>query len=117
MKTAALYASAVIPLEDLMNEIRKFLFLVLGVLICLFTINTYAEELVLNKMMKTALKKFNPNFVVWETSDYSLSIQKDAVENNREPYSLLLDVNKDQKDDLIPFGVDNKHIRRLFLLS
>jgi hypothetical protein len=100
-----------------MKNNRKLLFLVFGVLICVFTIDTYMEELVLNKMMKTALKKFNPQFDVWETSDYSLTIQKAAVENNRNPYYLLVDVNEDQKDDLILDGHDNKNNLLICLLS
>ncbi len=77
---------------------------------------THAEEVVINKKMEAALKKFNPQFVVWEAKDYSATIQKDSVENNRHPYSIVLDANEDKKDDLVLDGHDNKNNLLICLL-
>ncbi len=96
--------------------IKKRMVFTISLIFFSIAIVTHAEEVVINKKMEAALKKFNPQFVVWEAKDYSATIQKDSVENNRHPYSIVLDANEDKKDDLVLDGHDNKNNLLICLL-
>ncbi len=97
--------------------IKKCSFFTLVSICCVMASTTFAKELIINKKMSTTLKKFNPQFVAWETQDYTPTVQKDAVGKKRHPYALNLDVNGDKKSDLILNGHDDQHNILLCLLS
>ena len=84
-----------------------------------FLIATFActEQKLLNDQMSLALKKFNPRFEAWKPADYAPAIQKSAIEDKRLPYALILDLNKDKKNDLILDGHDDKNNLLICLLS
>ena len=80
-------------------------------------LQTHLEEFVINRNMSAALSKFNPKFVSWKTSDYTVKIQNDATENKRHPYALELNLNDDNKNDIILDGHDDQQSIILCLLS
>ena len=84
-----------------------------------FLIVTFActEQKLLNDQMSLALKKFNPRFEAWKPADYAPAIQKSAIEDKRLPYALILDLNKDKKNDLILDGHDDKNNLLIGILS
>jgi len=105
----------IMPLRD--HMIKKCILLSMASILCLSATFAQAEEVVVNNQMKTALKKFNNKFVIWETIDYSPTIQKYAIEEHRTPYALNLDVNGDKNSDLVLDGHDDKNNLLICLLS
>jgi hypothetical protein len=97
--------------------IKKCILLTMASILCLSAIHAQAEEVVVNKQMKDALAKFNSNFVIWTSIDYSPTMQKYAIEERRVPYALNLDVNGDNKSELILDGHDDKYSLLICLLS
>ena len=97
--------------------INKFLRYTLAVVF--FSIVSFAcsEKTLLNDEMSLALKTFNPRFEAWKPDDYLPAIQQSASEKKRLPYALILDVNKDKKNDIILDGHDDKNNLLLCLLS
>lgn len=71
----------------------------------------------LDERMTAALEAFNPRFQIRTTEDYSPKIRKDAVNNERRPFMLRLDANRDGADDLILDGHDDRQNILLCLLS
>lgn len=76
-----------------------------------------AEELILTDEMVDTLNDYNVSFKVWESKDYSHTIQNSAKAKNRQPFYLSLDVNEDSKPDLILDGRDDKHNILVCLIS
>jgi hypothetical protein len=105
--------ASVMPLGDYM--IKKWLPLTLGFF--LFSVFTFAEEGIIDKKMKAALRESNPQFATWGTQDYSPTVQRDALERNRPPYALILDVNEDKKNDVVLDGHDKENNLLICLLS
>ena len=95
----------------------KHLLLAMGSILCLIATFAQAEEVLINKQMKTAMNKFNKQFVAWKTIDYSPTIQKNSIEEHRSPYILNLNINDDNKSDLILDGHDNNNNLLICLLS
>ena len=76
-----------------------------------------AEKALLNDKMSLALKTFNPRFEAWKPDDYLPAIQQSAIEKKHLPYALILDVNKDKKNDIVLDGHDDKNNLLICLLS
>lgn len=77
----------------------------------------HAEGKLINDEMSLVLKKFNPRFEAWKPTDYVSAVQKNAMENKRPPYALILDVNKDKKNDIVLDGHDDKNNLLICFLS
>lgn len=76
--------------------------------------------LLLPKKMQSVIKKNYPNFVLWETSDYTNKIVnrlKKDKDFKRAPFALIADVNKDGILDVILDGHDNKSSLLICVLS
>lgn len=99
------------------SMINKFLLFTSAFLFCSIVSFAHAEEKLMNDKMSLALKKFNPRFETWKPTDYSPVVQKDAIENKRLPYALILDINKDKKSDIILDGHDDKNTLIIGILS
>ena len=97
--------------------IKKCTFLTVVFICFVLSSLTHAEDKVVNNQMEAALKTFNPKFVPWKTSDYTTTVQRDAVEHKRRAYALGLDLNGDQEEDLILDGHDDQHNILVCLLS
>ena len=70
--------------------------------------------------MKSALTKFDASFVPWKTNDYTSKILSDVKKENnpqRAPFALIIDVNKDNKFDVILDGHDNNKAMLICILS
>jgi hypothetical protein len=78
---------------------------------------SFAGTLNINEVMLSALKQFNHRFVTWSAQDFTPTIQRDAVNNIRQPYSLSVDFNRDGKGDLILDGHDDTSGLLLCVLS
>jgi hypothetical protein len=62
------------------------------------------HQLLLPLEMEKALKEYNPNFKLWESTDYTPMIRNDDYSRYRAPFALILDVNKDGILDVIIDG-------------
>jgi hypothetical protein len=70
-----------------------------------------AYTLNIPEAMKKAIASFNPRFQSWTAADYSPAVRdggsyKDLA--TRAPFALILDINRDGKDDLILDGRDDR---------
>jgi hypothetical protein len=85
--------------------------------LCFPALAVKAEGLKLNKELVSVLNDFNPSFKIWESKDYSKTIQKNAEEKKTHPYYLSFDVNSDGKPDLVLDGRDGENNILLCLVS
>lgn len=68
------------------------------------------HELILSSEMEAALEAYNPQFKAWETNDYAKSIV-DSLKfdsENSAPFAFILDINKDEKRDVIIDGFNGE---------
>ena len=77
-------------------------------------------ELKLPAAVKAALTTFNPRFQAWKATDYAPEVRHGAFQEklkNRAPFALVMDVNRDGKDDLILDGHDDSKSLLIGVLS
>ena len=74
----------------------------------------------LSPEMESALQRFNPDFKLWKSSDYSISVRIALTSDSshrRASFALAVDANKDGMPDIILDGHDDRHCLLLCLLS
>ncbi len=86
--------------------------------LCFFAMSSlFAKELMINKEMTSALKRFNNKFVHWKTNDYSRKVHMNALERKAVPWALALNVNGDKRNDIVLDGHDDKQSMLICLIS
>jgi len=77
------------------------------------------HELVLSGEMEAALEDYNPQFKAWETSDYAKTIVESLQFDSKysAPFAFIVDLNKDEKRDVIIDGFNGKKPETIAIIS
>lgn len=85
----------------------------------MITVEGGEHKLILTEEMDNLLKSYNPQFKAWKTTDYTESIVESlkADGENSAPFAFIMDINKDDKNDVVIDGFNGEQPEIIAIMS